>query len=136
MPPRGAGSNPPSQRAITSHAIISYCCWRTPPPFSTSASAADAHPSALAQPCRPPHTPTPHARAHARVVAARARVCSTNAPQVCNGYRPPLNKVLTHAQWDLICRCWHDDPIQRPSMAEVADELKLLLQVRGGGPVA
>lgn len=50
------------------------------------------------------------------------------AEAVCNGYRPPHNKALTHPLWDLICRCWHDDPVQRPAMSEVADELRLLVQ--------
>ncbi|PNH12221.1 Dual specificity protein kinase shkB [Tetrabaena socialis] len=40
--------------------------------------------------------------------------------------RPPLH--VSDAQWELVCRCWHSDPCERPDMVELAAELGAMLQ--------
>mgnify|MGYP001807665493 CR=1 FL=1 len=47
--------------------------------------------------------------------------------QVSEGFRPPRPHHLSDAQWELVCRCWHQDPCERPPMAEVAAALNHMI---------
>lgn len=57
--------------------------------------------------------------------------------QVANGSRlslpdvaslqPALDAKIAHSLFDLIHSCWHDNPADRPSMRDLARNLKLLL---------
>ncbi|KAG2492211.1 hypothetical protein HYH03_009457 [Edaphochlamys debaryana] len=53
--------------------------------------------------------------------AARLRIKDAHgyAELVARGYRPPRVKAIPDELWELICACWHDDPVQRPCMADV-----------------
>ncbi|KXZ55469.1 hypothetical protein GPECTOR_2g1018 [Gonium pectorale] len=46
------------------------------------------------------------------------------AQKVSEGFRPPRPDRFTDAQWDLVSRCWHQDPCERPGMAEVVERLR------------
>ncbi|KAG2426461.1 hypothetical protein HXX76_011691 [Chlamydomonas incerta] len=48
------------------------------------------------------------------------------AQRVSEGFRPPRPHHFSEAQWELVCRCWHQDPCERPSMAEVAAALHVM----------
>ncbi|KAG2483794.1 hypothetical protein HYH03_017389 [Edaphochlamys debaryana] len=53
------------------------------------------------------------------------------AEMVCQGYRPPRPECLKAPRvmaeaWELVEACWHDDPVQRPSMQEVVEALARL----------
>jgi len=43
---------------------------------------------------------------------------------ISNGHRPPLCDAMPLRLRELLQRCWHSDPVQRPSMAEVVDALE------------
>eukprot|EP00198_Chlamydomonas_reinhardtii_P004906 XP_001694242.1 predicted protein [Chlamydomonas reinhardtii] len=49
------------------------------------------------------------------------------ARMVSEGFRPPRPHHLSDAQWELVCRCWHQDPCERPPMAEVAAALNHMI---------
>ncbi|KXZ55470.1 hypothetical protein GPECTOR_2g1019 [Gonium pectorale] len=56
---------------------------------------------------------------------ARAARLGIKAPpdyarKVSEGFRPPRPDRFTDAQWELVSRCWHQDPCERPGMAEVS----------------
>ncbi len=44
-------------------------------------------------------------------------------PQVSEGYRPPRPPRVSAEQWALVEACWHQDPCERPAMAQVLQEL-------------
>ena len=43
------------------------------------------------------------------------------------GYRPARFKAASDELWSLIESCWHHDPLERPSMAQVVQQLQALL---------
>jgi hypothetical protein len=47
--------------------------------------------------------------------------------QVASGYRPARIQALSDSAWSLIESCWHPDPVQRPTMADVEERLAGLL---------
>eukprot|EP01105_Mastigella_eilhardi_P009839 TRINITY_DN2303_c0_g1_i3.p1 TRINITY_DN2303_c0_g1~~TRINITY_DN2303_c0_g1_i3.p1 ORF type:complete len:585 (+),score=126.23 TRINITY_DN2303_c0_g1_i3:67-1755(+) len=49
------------------------------------------------------------------------------AEVVYKGFRPQIPQTCPPALRDLMCRCWADDPLQRPSMAEVRHDLEHLI---------
>ncbi|GLI66063.1 hypothetical protein VaNZ11_009782 [Volvox africanus] len=49
------------------------------------------------------------------------------AALVARGYRPARVRVISDAAWALIESCWHQDPVQRPSMDQVQAELQRLV---------
>ncbi|QHN71166.1 serine/threonine protein kinase [Mollivirus kamchatka] len=49
---------------------------------------------------------------------------------VVAGERPPLPQKCRRALVDIMTRCWHADPDQRPSMEEVTDDLRMMLVAR------
>ncbi|KXZ46953.1 hypothetical protein GPECTOR_39g447 [Gonium pectorale] len=53
------------------------------------------------------------------------------AELVARGYRPPRLRCLSDAAWSLISACWHEDPVQRPGMGEVAERLKGMMEGLG-----
>ena len=56
--------------------------------------------------------------------------------QVADGYRPERTRALSDGMCALVAACWHEDPVQRPGMAEVERRLAALLleeEARGGG---
>lgn len=48
------------------------------------------------------------------------------AAYVADGYRPPRPNAMPEALYGLICACWHQDPLLRPAMADVAEQLQAL----------
>ncbi|KAF5827936.1 kinase-like domain-containing protein [Dunaliella salina] len=50
------------------------------------------------------------------------------AREVSTGYRPPLGDNWPSELRDLIRRCWDQDPSKRPSMDQVAQQLKNMLE--------
>eukprot|EP00198_Chlamydomonas_reinhardtii_P005022 XP_001694358.1 predicted protein [Chlamydomonas reinhardtii] len=60
----------------------------------------------------------------AKGVVAGIRKPNDFAAKVSEGFRPPRGRRMTDAQWELVCRCWHQDPCERPPMAEVAAALR------------
>ncbi|KAG2496619.1 hypothetical protein HYH03_005440 [Edaphochlamys debaryana] len=56
------------------------------------------------------------------------KVPADYARKVAEGFRPPRPQRFSEAQWTLVCRCWHQDPCERPSMGEVGGELRAMLQ--------
>ncbi|KAG2490641.1 hypothetical protein HYH03_011032 [Edaphochlamys debaryana] len=48
------------------------------------------------------------------------------AEMVASGYRPARPRALPDDAWDLICECWHEDPVQRPHMADVERRLRAM----------
>lgn len=50
------------------------------------------------------------------------------AARSASGYRPPRIKMLSDAAWELVCAAWHDDPLERPPMVTVMEELRLLAE--------
>ncbi|PNW72252.1 hypothetical protein CHLRE_16g675750v5 [Chlamydomonas reinhardtii] len=58
------------------------------------------------------------------------------AELVADGYRPERTRALSDGMCALVAACWHEDPVQRPGMAEVERRLAALLleeEARGGG---
>ncbi|EFJ52663.1 hypothetical protein VOLCADRAFT_85869 [Volvox carteri f. nagariensis] len=57
------------------------------------------------------------------------------AAKVAEGFRPPRIHALPDAAWSIIERCWHRDPVQRPTMAQVQAEFQKLLakEIEGFG---
>ncbi|KXZ46952.1 hypothetical protein GPECTOR_39g446 [Gonium pectorale] len=53
------------------------------------------------------------------------------AEMVARGYRPPRLRCLSDAAWSLISACWHEDPVQRPGMGEVAERLRGMMEGLG-----
>lgn len=56
-------------------------------------------------------------------------VVDTEAPEryarkVAGGYRPPRAACIDDETWELISRCWAQDPVERPSMASVVVTLE------------
>lgn len=60
---------------------------------------------------------------------ARCHCCTLFPPQVSAGYRPPCPPGLNARLWSLISRCWHEDPVERPSMTQVVGELQQLQEL-------
>ncbi|GFR43409.1 hypothetical protein Agub_g4490 [Astrephomene gubernaculifera] len=56
------------------------------------------------------------------------------ARKVCEGFRPPRPTCLADAAWALIADCWHDDPVQRPSMGSVLARLRALREAEAVQP--
>ncbi|KAG2498820.1 hypothetical protein HYH03_003013 [Edaphochlamys debaryana] len=52
------------------------------------------------------------------------------ARRVSEGFRPARPPRLSERQWGLVCRCWHPDPCERPSMSEVVGELEAMREER------
>ncbi|GLI66065.1 hypothetical protein VaNZ11_009784 [Volvox africanus] len=56
------------------------------------------------------------------------------ASKVAGGFRPGRLQAVPDAAWDLIESCWHQDPMQRPTMSQVHAELQRLVdELEGGG---
>ena len=115
---------------------LCVCLHAHPPTQGPPASPACLH--------APPTTGQPIAHAWRQPWAPRFRTPLSHPParparhwaglQVCNGFRPPRNKVLTDGMWELIEQCWHDDPVQRPGMGQVVRELQLLREAAAAVP--
>ncbi len=56
----------------------------------------------------------------------RASVSQGYAAYVADGYRAPRPNAMPEALYGLICACWHQDPLLRPAMADVAEQLQAL----------
>lgn len=48
------------------------------------------------------------------------------AERVCGGWRPPCPSRMQPGAWELISRCWADDPLARPCMEDVVHGLMQL----------
>jgi hypothetical protein len=48
--------------------------------------------------------------------------------QVAEGFRPARGPRLSDEAWELISRCWHPDPCERPAMGEVVAQLTAMLE--------
>ncbi|GIL78804.1 hypothetical protein Vretimale_241 [Volvox reticuliferus] len=58
------------------------------------------------------------------------------ASKVAGGFRPSRLLAVPCAAWALIESCWHQDPMQRPTMPQVHAELqRLIAEIEGGGGV-
>lgn len=65
--------------------------------------------------------------------AADESIMKLYAAKVASGYRPPRAKPIPDNCWDVITRCWAQDPLDRPSMDEVVEELEdLVAQAQQG----
>ncbi|KAG2489969.1 hypothetical protein HYH03_011598 [Edaphochlamys debaryana] len=51
---------------------------------------------------------------------------------VSEGFRPPRPTRISDAQWSLVTSCWHQDPCERPNMAEVVEALRGMLASKMG----
>ena len=49
---------------------------------------------------------------------------SNYVSHIIRGERPIMPKNIPAAYWNLITQCWHDDPIVRPSFADIKNLLK------------
>lgn len=58
------------------------------------------------------------------------------AKRVSQGYRPNCPKNVPTAVWQVIDRCWSQDPCARPSAAWVKQQLQLLLDKEEAGLMA
>ena len=61
------------------------------------------------------------------------------ARRVAGGYRPPRTEAFDDGVWALIEACWAQDPLDRPTAAEVVAILEALLEkcaAGGGAPAA
>lgn len=56
-----------------------------------------------------------------------AQQIETYTNQVANGYRPPIPEEWPDSVADLVEDCWCQEPDLRPSMKEVAERLKDIL---------
>jgi serine/threonine protein kinase len=55
---------------------------------------------------------------------------------VVNGERPKLERSWPQDFCNLLMRCWHQQPTQRPSFAAISDSLKQMIVAAGGSPGA
>jgi hypothetical protein len=85
-----------------------------------------------------PYFPSPaHRRRHQRPCAPQAP--DRYAKKVAGGYRPPRTEAFDDSVWALVESCWAQDPLDRPTAAEVVPRLEALLaacKAAGGAPAA
>ncbi|GIL45274.1 hypothetical protein Vafri_2557 [Volvox africanus] len=71
--------------------------------------------------------------------ASKMGICNQQgyASKVAGGFRPGRLQAAPDAAWALVESCWHQDPMQRPTMTQVHAELqRLVAELEGGGGAA